>query len=432
MASIKKLGTYGLENICNTCFMNAVIQCMSNCIPISDSILSTKPNNMIPKSIQSYVTIKYLINGKDNLTDKEKEIFNQYLLLSDVAIGDLIKIRDFVKEYIKDKKKLDINKLLSDIRKQFPYIKWHSSDNANIKSINLFMDNPKDNYYTILNNIGSMTLSLQYIFLQQKNTPNPYTTFPLKSDFIKMGHMVKLFSQMDYKNVNLTIGAQQDSHELLNFFINNMLNEMNDNRCLTEKIYKSTNTATWKKNISNCSELQKNITILEENIIHCPACNEKSTTITINTNFMLSLIEYEGKTQKSIATVEDALLNHLQSEYVNYVCSKCPSDKAKKIINILIWPNALIICLKRFPTVNKKITHAVSYSHKLIINETIAYNLVGVLCHSGTTIQSGHYYSYCRNRYDGKWYQYNDNSVNPVDSARNYFVEVYMLFYEKI
>lgn len=38
------------------------------------------------------------------------------------------------------------------------------------------------------------------------------------------------------------------------------------------------------------------------------------------------------------------------------------------------------------------------------------YNLAGVLVHNGTA-ESGHYYSFIKNRDDDKWYEFNDSSV---------------------
>ena len=43
-------------------------------------------------------------------------------------------------------------------------------------------------------------------------------------------------------------------------------------------------------------------------------------------------------------------------------------------------------------------------------HENCIYDLVGILCHSGTA-NSGHYFSYIKDRSTGKWHEYNDSVV---------------------
>jgi len=42
------------------------------------------------------------------------------------------------------------------------------------------------------------------------------------------------------------------------------------------------------------------------------------------------------------------------------------------------------------------------------------YDLVGVVVHTGLTISSGHYYSVVKDRDGGKWFRFDDETVEPL------------------
>lgn len=44
------------------------------------------------------------------------------------------------------------------------------------------------------------------------------------------------------------------------------------------------------------------------------------------------------------------------------------------------------------------------------------YDLSGILVHTGTA-DSGHYYSFIKDRNSGRWFQFNDSHVSPFDVA---------------
>ncbi|XP_005856935.1 PREDICTED: ubiquitin carboxyl-terminal hydrolase 2 [Myotis brandtii] len=57
------------------------------------------------------------------------------------------------------------------------------------------------------------------------------------------------------------------------------------------------------------------------------------------------------------------------------------------------------------------------------------YNLYAVSNHSGTTM-GGHYTAYCRSPATGEWHTFNDSSVTPMSSSQVRTSDAYLLFYE--
>ena len=56
------------------------------------------------------------------------------------------------------------------------------------------------------------------------------------------------------------------------------------------------------------------------------------------------------------------------------------------------------------------------------------YNLFAVNIHSDNgSIHSGHYYSYCKNIVDNRWYCYNDEHTVPINNLQS--ENAYLLFY---
>ena len=79
-------------------------------------------------------------------------------------------------------------------------------------------------------------------------------------------------------------------------------------------------------------------------------------------------------------------------------------------------------------------------------NDKMDFELTGILVHSGTTLQTGHYYSIIKDQDNNKWYKFNDNNITEFDiekdlekecfgnleSKKNQYGKgAYLLFYTK-
>lgn len=173
---------------------------------------------------------------------------------------------------------------------------------------------------------------------------------------------------------------------------------------------------------------------------------------------------------KGKCTLQESLQAYVEGEVMEgdnkYKCSTCDHHvNAVKRACLKDIPDNLIFHLKRFDfnlrTMQRtKINDYFTFPHTIDMRPyTVAYltnpeqdiredmfELVGILIHSGTA-ESGHYYSYIRERPSstGRWVEFNDDSVSTFDTA---FIEgncfggpdvggfekgysAYMLFYQR-
>lgn len=108
---------------------------------------------------------------------------------------------------------------------------------------------------------------------------------------------------------------------------------------------------------------------------------------------------------------------------------------------IKFWntPKILIIVLKRFLKNGLKKTQTIDFPIKeLNLNKYCngyrknknIFDLVCVANHIGN-LNFGHYYAYCKNSKNNKWYNYNDNTVREISEDELISSSVYCLFYQK-
>ena len=122
-------------------------------------------------------------------------------------------------------------------------------------------------------------------------------------------------------------------------------------------------------------------------------------------------------------------------------------QNATKRLSVNVAPNILIVTIKRFDIFGRKITKRIQYpayfdmksytdghidaqaikmrskssSRKAAPSLTkvvgnVLYDLYGVVIHVGSSTNSGHYFSYCKNMQNGSWYECNDSSISGLSS----------------
>jgi len=129
-------------------------------------------------------------------------------------------------------------------------------------------------------------------------------------------------------------------------------------------------------------------------------------------------------------------------------CSKCNKEvNAEKRMKIWNPPKILIIHIKRFHKTENKIykkKNLIKFPLKdLCIDEFISsnnqshkYEIFAINNHVNgsakvnTGIGYGHYFSYCKNSVDDKWYEFNDEKVEEIDESKLQTINAYILFYK--
>jgi len=136
-----------------------------------------------------------------------------------------------------------------------------------------------------------------------------------------------------------------------------------------------------------------------------------------------------------------------------WYCNKCNAHKqATKKMELYKLPEILILHLKRFktsrigsigslyfPAGSTKINSFVEFPVEELDmkpfckkkDEMSKYELIGVSNHYGE-MNGGHYTAYCKNNFNGEWYEFDDTRVSKCRNEKEVVGEAaYMLFYKK-
>lgn len=176
--------------------------------------------------------------------------------------------------------------------------------------------------------------------------------------------------------------------------------------------------------------------------IKCRSCGHTSLSFTPFTFLTLPLPKRGQRT-----TLKDCINNFSETELVTgadaWHCPhcKCPRD-ALKTITIWRLPAVLIIQLKRFyfeGVFRSKLQNHVNFPVDGLLMEDASsgrpqdfkYDLYGVVNHYGD-LSGGHYISFGKHPFSGKWITYDDSVVNEMPQSKVCSSAAYMLFYSRV
>lgn len=174
---------------------------------------------------------------------------------------------------------------------------------------------------------------------------------------------------------------------------------------------------------NNIYEIQTKITVKCKLL----SCLNRSEHIEKN-NFLLLDVNTDTN------NLDECYRNYKQKEKLIddniYFCEQCNDKRvASKRTEISLWPNHLIIVLKRFSHNGKsnKITKSIDFP----INWRHNYVLKGIVFHSGSAF--GGHYIYI-GYHNNKWTVFNDNSTYDLllNQLNNYKDNGYIYYYERI
>jgi ubiquitin C-terminal hydrolase len=246
----------------------------------------------------------------------------------------------------------------------------------------------------------------------------------------------------------------QDSQEFLTFLLNNIEEEIAEKvvfipgriieenvKSLEENLINLMSNNCWQKYIKNEFSIIKNLFGgLSHVVITCSYCGNKSHNFDLFQVLQLSI-------PNNATNIYDCLAEFSKEEKMDIhnmiKCDLCGRfNKSTKQTKLCKLPKILIIQLKRFRVnnygvINQKINTMIEYPiNNLKINNN-KYKLFGVNNHHSignfNTINFGHYTSNVINRFDNKWYTF-DDSKPIVELNENDIItkNAYMLFYYKV
>ena len=135
----------------------------------------------------------------------------------------------------------------------------------------------------------------------------------------------------------------------------------------------------------------------------------------------------------------DCFYYYQKDDILSCYCDRCQNINAQVLTRTKLYvaPIYLILLFNRGKGIQFKIklTFPEEFdTNGIFINSSGIYQLYGVVKHYGDSSASGHFTAYCRSPIDGCWYHYNDATVTPVNEQEKYIIQdngmTYMLFYQ--
>ena len=477
----KIYGLTGLVNQGNTCYMNSILQCLSNCKDFRHFILDNKIVHILNNVDNINIAKKKLDN---TLTFQLKKIFS-YLWFNDYEVIELSSFR----------------KLFCKKIQMFRNFNQHDSQEALLCIIDTIHEEIAQKYEIIPNNKDIYFDSLKYYYeenLEHKiveiinNNISKYLNFKSFIDFQKthknysniydifegitisqlkcpVTNCIKAnFESQFYFTLSLinNISDDSSSYSSENFSSNDISEKSSSNDKSEHSIEEEISSYKKYKNLINISNelLSDNNSTDENESKDDSESNDLSTDEENSVSTEYESIEYESNEYD----IEDSdnYLNlfkkcHIYDLFDNFakvevldndnqwLSPYCGEKVDAEKIN-LIWdaPKVFIILIKRFEYTEygaEKLNHLVDfpiynlditkYLHQNHVSKYTKYNLFAINNHDSMNsngIDFGHYYSYCKNSINNKWYNFDDDDVNEISEDELITNKAYMLFYEAI
>lgn len=393
-------GLYGLDNLGNTCYLNAIIQTLSN-IPSFRKFL-------LDKEFEPFLINKIM---DDNINDKINTILN-------TSIYQLFRLLQTI---------------------------WNGSiDSESIRPSTIRTKLGKKN--NLFRNSGQQDAQEAFIII---------------IELIHSEISQKINVNLNYDSCNILEKAAldfwiNDYSPIYELFHGMYMNTRICSNC-------STIHHSFEPNIFFAVDIPTHIpNDIEFNLLDIIDIKCKISNISISNETKIEMcknidIETIQKIQTKINLLASYNIEYNISEcFDEIICDKtindviCPSCDTKcdfiSKTELAIAPKILCIHIKRFDNNMIKKNNLISFPLLLNINNLISnhvsefkikkyngeYKLCSIINHSGNNLQNGHYFTYAFSSVNDKWYKFNDDNVSEINESNIVSSNAYLLFYERL
>ena len=237
---------------------------------------------------------------------------------------------------------------------------------------------------------------------------------------------------------DLIIYLLQEMHEELNYFGGKKLQKIPQCNQLDESdSFKFFYEVNSKMNFSIISYLFWGI--VKQTTI-CRVC--KSTLFNFQYFQYLSfpLYRYANTKFNIYKGLKDYIAEEILTGDNQFYCQKCQNLRDAKIFSKIYYTSPYLLINLDYGKNKIYIPKEIDYGSIIILSKEfleikageITYNLIAVSSHIGSSGNSGHYITYCRDIKSDSWYKFNDSSVSKCDFENTKEYSPYLLLFKKV
>ena len=237
---------------------------------------------------------------------------------------------------------------------------------------------------------------------------------------------------------DLIIYLLQEMHEELNYFGAKKLQKIPQCNQLDESdSFKFFYEVNSKMNFSIISYLFWGI--VKQTTI-CKVCQSTLFNFQYFQYLSFPLYRYANTKFNIYKGLKDYIAEEILSGDNQFYCQKCQNLRDAKIFSKIYYTSPYLLINLDYGKNKIYIPKEIDYGSIIILSKEfleikageITYNLIAVSSHIGSSGNSGHYITYCRDIKSDSWYKFNDSSVSKCDFENTKEYSPYLLLFKKV
>ena len=238
---------------------------------------------------------------------------------------------------------------------------------------------------------------------------------------------------------DLIIYLLQTFHEELNYFGDKIYNGPTNSQNQLNRV-NSFYQFMMSYNMTNFSIASKLFFGTYENKTRCYGCNNIFYSYQKFEFISFGVKNYQNKKFNIINGFENTQkCSKLYGEN-QYYCQVCKKLNDGEIMSTIHQPpNKLVINIdygkdKIYKVESLQFDEIIDITNYLSFNfgKKIKYQISGICTHLGVSGASGHYIAFCRNKVNGKWYNFDDSKMRECSKNEIYIGNPYLFIYEQL